>query len=109
MSEPMTGARMWHPVMRAASFRCQCTGQCGNAHKKAQGRCPREHDQAASKHRGPIHLSAAPTDPLTPVVQACRLPASALMAWCPDCHTAARRRANAAARMASQPDQIELF
>ncbi|MFE6173717.1 hypothetical protein [Streptomyces sp. NPDC056464] len=109
MSEPITGAEMWRPVIRAAGFRCQCTGQCGNAHKKAQGRCPREHDHAASKHRGPLHLIAAPADLLTPVVQACRLPADALMAWCPDCHTAARRRANTAARTAEQPDQGALF
>ncbi|MEU7051487.1 hypothetical protein [Streptomyces eurythermus] len=109
MSEPITGTAVWRPVMAAAGFRCQCTGQCGNAHSKAKGRCPRKHDQAASKHRGPVRLIAAPADPLTPAVLACRFPAHALMAWCPDCHTAARRHATATARTTPDPDQGALF
>lgn len=109
MSEPLVLADSWRKVMHAAGFRCQCTGECGNAHKRGGGHCPREHDQHASKHRGPVHLIAAPADPATPVVQAAQLPLHQLRAWCPDCHDGARRASNRAAR--SQPDgaQESLF
>ncbi|MFJ5706986.1 hypothetical protein [Streptomyces sp. NPDC093105] len=106
MSEPITGAEVWRPVMQAAGYRCWCTGQCGNKHVKAQGRCPREHDQLASKHRGPVHLIAAPPDPLTSVLTAARMTAAELRAWCPDCHTAARRIAG---RHHSPPETTTLF
>ncbi|MFD3438816.1 hypothetical protein ACFWU3_15085 [Streptomyces sp. NPDC058685] len=102
MSEPLVYADLWRPVMEAAGFRCQCVGQCGGKHAKSQGRCPREHDQPASKHRGPVRLLAAPTNPLTPPVAACRLPMSDLWAWCPDCHTAAHRAAHRT--QAAQPE-----
>ncbi|MGX9228027.1 hypothetical protein ACWV95_20755 [Streptomyces albus] len=62
MSEPIAYAAVWRAVMQAAGYRCQCTGQCGNPHKNSSGRCPREHDQCASKRRGPVHLAAAPAD-----------------------------------------------
>ncbi|WP_234376269.1 hypothetical protein [Streptomyces sp. CB01201] len=87
----MTAAHLWLPVIQAAGFRCQCTGQCGNAHTKGQGRCLREHDQHASKHRGPVHLIAAPADLTLSPLKAARVPLAGLRAWCPDCHTAARR------------------
>ncbi|MGH3309741.1 MAG: hypothetical protein ACRDP3_04010 [Streptomyces sp.] len=105
MSEPIALPGPWRTVMQAAGYRCQCTGECGSAHKKGDGRCPREHDQHASKHRGPIHPAAAPADPTTPALAAARLPASRLRAWCPDCHDGARRASNRAAR--SQPDDAQ--
>ncbi|ASQ96253.1 hypothetical protein [Streptomyces sp. 11-1-2] len=109
MSEPIVYADTWRPVMEAAGYRCQCTGQCGNAHVKGKGRCPREHDQHASKHRGPVRLIAAPADPLTPALAAAKLPHRELRAWCPDCLTAARRRATAAVRNITPPQQAGLF
>ncbi|MFD9880561.1 hypothetical protein ACFWZT_03720 [Streptomyces alboflavus] len=93
MSEPLTTPAVWRPVMVAAGFRCQCTGQCGNAHAKSGGRCPHEHDTYTSKHGSRVHLMAAPADPLTAPVAAAGLAASELRAWCPACHTAAARRA----------------
>ncbi|WHX19318.1 hypothetical protein QFW82_20795 [Streptomyces malaysiensis subsp. malaysiensis] len=109
MSEPIVYAAVWQPVMEAAGYRCQCTGQCGNAHIKGQGRCPREHDHHAGKHRGPVRLIAAPADPLTPPLAAAGLPASGLRAWCPDCQKATRRAAQRAVRSTPDPTQGGLF
>lgn len=108
MSEPIVYAGQWGAVMRAAGRRCQCRGECGNEHKKGAGRCPREHDQYASKHRGPVRLVAAPADPAVTGTAAARLPLSALSAWCPDCLDAARRSARKAAA-AVQETQGGLF
>lgn len=108
MSEPIAYAALWRAVMQAAGYRCQCTGQCGNPHKKTRGRCPREHDQCASKHRGPVHLAAAPADLTQSQRTAAALPAGALRGWCPDCHDAARRAAARAARR-QQSGQADLF
>ncbi|GAB2887539.1 hypothetical protein [Streptomyces mayteni] len=109
MSEPIAYADLWHPVMRAAGYRCQCRGECGNDHKKGQGRCPREHDQHASKHRGPVRLIAAPADPTLTGLAAARAERSQLRAWCPDCHDNARRGARKAAATAPVADQGGLF
>ncbi|MEV5280714.1 hypothetical protein [Streptomyces sp. NPDC052811] len=105
MSEPLACPAPWRPVMQAAGFRCQCTGQCGSPHTKAKGRCPREHDHYASKHRGPVHLLAAPADLTLSPVKAARVPLAGLRAWCPDCHTAARRTA----QRQPAPEQAGLF
>ncbi|MEU2873497.1 hypothetical protein ABZ769_30570 [Streptomyces olivoreticuli] len=107
MSEPIAYADLWRPVMQAAGFRCQCTGECGNEHAKAQGRCPREHDQHASKHRGPAHLIAASADLAMPVTAAARTTVGELRAWCPSCFTAARRLArNTQAAAGPAPDGL---
>ncbi|MFG3346924.1 hypothetical protein ACGF1Z_17880 [Streptomyces sp. NPDC048018] len=108
MSEPLVAAGVWRPVMEAAGYRCQCTGQCGSTHAKGDGRCPREHDHHASKTRGPVHLVAAPPDPLTSTLAAARLPVAALRAWCPACYSAARRIANRAATQ-DTGDEFALF
>ncbi|WP_043266112.1 hypothetical protein [Streptomyces sp. CT34] len=110
MSEPLTAVDTWRPVMEAAGYRCQCEGECGNAHTKGDGRCPHEHDAYAGKgQRGRwVRLMAAPADPLTTDLAAVRLPASELRAWCPDCHTAAARLARK--RLPAAPaDQCGLF
>ncbi|MEU8825896.1 hypothetical protein [Streptomyces sp. NPDC048636] len=109
MTEPIVYAAAWRPVMETAGYRCQCTGQCGNPHTKAKGRCPREHDQHASKHRGPVRLLAAPANPLTPARVAAGIPATDLRAWCPDCHDATRRAAQRAARTGPDFGQGGLF
>jgi hypothetical protein len=109
MSEPIAYADQWRQVMQAAGYRCQCAGECGNGHTKAGGRCPRVHDQHASKHRGPIHLTAAPANPATPTGAAVRLPLAELLAWCPDCHDGARRAANRKSRTEPDPAQDSLF
>ncbi|WP_327655633.1 hypothetical protein [Streptomyces sp. NBC_00483] len=96
MSEPLTGTTTWRPVMAAAGFRCQCTGQCGTPHAKGEGRCLHEHDGYTSKHGRRVRLIAAPVDPLASAVTAAALPAAELVAWCPDCHAAAARRARRA-------------
>ncbi|MFG3254947.1 hypothetical protein [Streptomyces sp. NPDC048172] len=109
MSEPIAYADLWRAVMEAAGFRCQCTGECGNKHAKSRGRCPREHDQHASRHRGPVRLTAAPANPATGARAAAQLPVSALRAWCPDCHDAARRAVSRETRSAADPAQNALF
>lgn len=93
MSAPIVGAALFRTVMQAAGYRCQCTGECGNPHTKGDGRCQHEHDHYTSKHGRRVRLMAAPVDPLATDVVAARLPASGLRAWCPDCHSAAARRA----------------
>ncbi|MFG2195779.1 hypothetical protein [Streptomyces sp. NPDC048639] len=91
MSEPLVFADVWRPVVEAAGFRCQCTGQCGTRHSKTAGRCPREQDQYGKGGR--IHLAAAPADQSVSAVAAAQLPAAALRAWCPECHAGAQRKA----------------
>ncbi|WP_129286475.1 hypothetical protein [Streptomyces sp. GZWMJZ-114] len=109
MSEPLAGLSTWRPVMRAAGFRCQCTGACGNPHAKSEGRCPREHDAYTSKHGERVRLIAAPADPLTREVAAAATPVGALLAWCAPCHSAATRAARrAAAPVADVPGLFEL-
>ncbi|MFB8417403.1 hypothetical protein ACFC63_18035 [Streptomyces albidoflavus] len=107
-SVPLAAAALHTAVMRAAEYRCQCTGRCGNAHRKGGGRCPLVHDGYTSKRGRRVHLAAAPPDPLTPLVQAVSLSAADLMAWCPDCHTGALRQARKDARR-PDPDQGALF
>lgn len=109
MSEPIAYSGRWRATVGAAGYRCQCTGQCGSAHAKSKGRCPREHEQCASHHRGPVHLIAAPADPGVGALEAARLPARSLRAWCPDCHDGARRAGTRAARTQPDPGQGSLF
>lgn len=109
MSEPIVLPGPWRQVMRAAGWRCQCTGQCDSDHKQGDGRCPHEHDKHAGKHSAPVRLLAAPCDPTTPVVQAAQLPTSQLRAWCPACHDGARRAINRAKRSQPHPAQGALF
>ncbi|WP_052847422.1 hypothetical protein [Streptomyces avicenniae] len=109
MSEPIVYTRLWHAVMRAAGYQCQCRGECGNPHKQGQGRCPREHDKHPGMHRAPVRLTAAPADPAVTGLAAARLPRGELRAWCPDCHDGARRAAKRAARAEPDADQGGLF
>lgn len=107
-SQPIVGAAVFTAVMRAAGYRCQCAGECGNAHAKGEGRCLHEHDGYTSKHGRRVRLMAAPGDPLASDVAAARLPAGSLRAWCPDCHTAAARRARATAPVDDAPSLFDL-
>ncbi|WP_327401333.1 hypothetical protein OG194_14875 [Streptomyces sp. NBC_01288] len=107
-SQPLAATGAWLLVMEAAGYRCQCTGACGQPHAKTDGRCPREHDGYSSKHGHRIRLMAAPVDPLVTGIAAARLPATELLAWCPDCHSAAARLARKQAP-ASSVDQGGLF
>ncbi|MFF4350885.1 hypothetical protein [Streptomyces sp. NPDC001530] len=107
-SQPLAALGTWRPVMEAAGFRCQCAGECGNAHAKSEGRCPREHDGYTSKHGHRVRLMAAPADVLTPPVKAAALPVDQLRAWCPECHTAAARRARSTKPADEAPCLFEL-
>ncbi|MFJ4421871.1 hypothetical protein [Streptomyces bobili] len=107
-SQPIVGATVFSTVMESAGYRCQCGGECGNRHAKDGGRCAREHDHYTSKHGRLVRLMAAPADPLATDVAAAGLPASALRAWCPDCHTAAARLAKKQ-RAATPAEQCGLF
>lgn len=107
-SQPLAAVDVWRPVMEAAGYRCQCTGQCGNPHAKGAGRCPREHDGYTSKHGHRVRLMAAPADPLTPHTTAVTLAPGELRAWCADCHTNAARRARTTASVDDTPGLFDL-
>lgn len=102
MTTPIVGADLFRTVMDAASGRCWCTGQCGQSHRKTDGRCFRQHS-------GSVRLIAAPADPTVAELTAAALPAGALRAWCPACFTAARRTAQRAITQVPPSDQRSLF
>ena len=105
----MVGAALFRAVIGAAGGRCQCTGECGQPHLKGDGRCAREHDRYASKHKGPVRLLAAPPDPLTPPHIAAGMPPCELRAWCPSCFDGARRAAGRERKSEPDPGQHCLF
>jgi hypothetical protein len=107
-STPLAAVDVWLPVMEAAGYRCQCTGECGNPHAKTDGRCPREHDGYTSKHGHRVRLMAAPADPCVSPVKAVTLQPGELRAWCPECHTAAARQARASAPTDDEPGLFDL-
>ncbi|MEU8028015.1 hypothetical protein AB0C13_05180 [Streptomyces sp. NPDC049099] len=107
-SQPIVGAAVFTAVMEAAGYRCQCSGECGNPHAKGNGRCQHEHDHYTSKHGRRVRLMAAPVDSLATDVTAARLPVGELRAWCPDCHTAAARRARVTAPVDDAPVLFDL-
>lgn len=110
---PIIGAAIWSAVMDRASrsrepapgaafdrepvAQCECTGQCG---KHAGARCSHTHGEHR-KHGGPIRLAAAPADLTIEGAAAMRLPVEQLLAWCPSCHTAARKAARCQALAAA--------
>ncbi|WP_329370202.1 hypothetical protein OG896_29505 [Streptomyces sp. NBC_00669] len=103
MSTPIVGADLFRTVMDGAGGRCWCTGQCGQSHRKTEGRCLKRHGQ------GRVRLIAAPADPTVTERAAMGLPVSGLRAWCPTCHTGACRAVQRTAAAAPEPDQYGLF
>lgn len=101
-SRPIVATALWLTVMTAAAYTCQCTGSCGSRHTASGLVCGTLHDSYGGRGKPPIHLIAAPADlALTPAAAA-GVPAADLRAWCPRCHTAARRLHTAAARDAAR-------
>jgi hypothetical protein len=101
-SAPIVGAATWLPVMRAAGFRCQCTGGCGRSHVKDKGRCRREHTDLC-------RLIAAPANPTGDPHRDATAP---LVAYCPNCFDGAKTatsRAATAARAQAAADAPSLF
>lgn len=90
-SVPIAGVATWLPVMRAAGFRCQCTGGCGRSHVKDKGRCRREHANWC-------RLIAAPAKPTG---DPHRDAAAPLVAYCPNCFDGAKTATNRAATAAA--------
>ncbi|MYS22060.1 hypothetical protein GA0115240_137823 [Streptomyces sp. DvalAA-14] len=109
MSTPIVGAGLFRAVMDAAGGRCHCTGQCGQSHRRTEGRCGRLHDGYAATRVGTVRLIAAPADPTIGDLAAAALPAAELRAWCPGCFTAARRTAQCAVTHIPSTDQCSLF
>jgi hypothetical protein len=103
MSTPIVGAGLFRAVMDAAGSRCQCTGQCGQSHRRTGDRCVKQHD--ANR----VRLIAAPADPATGELAAAALSASALRAWCPACLTGAQRAVQKAKNQVLTTDQFSLF
>lgn len=103
MSTPIVGADLFRTVINAAGGRCHCTGQCGQSHRKTEGRCLKQHD------RGRVRLIAAPADPTATELAAVALPAAELRAWCPGCFAAAQRTARKATTSVVTADQGSLF
>lgn len=104
MSEPIVLADTWRQVMEAASWRCQCTGQCGNTHAKTEHRCEREHDRYG--RGGTVRLTAAPADPSTDVQAAARLPVAKLRAWCGPCRSQTARTNRRTTQLAADGGQL---
>lgn len=88
-TRPLVCANTWQAVMDAADYQCQCTGSCGSQHASTGHRCDRVHDQAGER------LAAAPADLALSAVDAARLPAADLRAWCDGCRRKAARRQRA--------------
>ncbi len=109
MSEPLVLSGQWRVVMRAAGFRCQCTGQCGKTHADGQGRCPREHDRYTDARQGPARLIAAPAELFADARQAVQVPHEQLRAWCERCYGNAVRRARKDVRDSPWSGQGVLF
>lgn len=99
---PMIGARIWEETMTAAQWCCQCSGQCGRAHAKTNGRCGVVHGTA---HR----LAVVAADPLATLAAA--VTAIERLALCAACETGARRAAIAAKATQTSTDatQPDLF
>lgn len=93
---PLVGAPIWNTVMKNADNRCECQGACGKRHdperKRVQGRCDIRNGQRTTK-RGTVALIATPRDPINEgdFHVAASLPASRLIAFCPDCYDGVRR------------------
>jgi len=93
---PLVGAAIWNTVMKRAEDRCECQGACGKKHdpdrKRVQGRCEMTNGRRVTK-RGVIPLIAPPRDPINEgdFHIAASLPASRLIAFCPDCYDGVRR------------------
>jgi hypothetical protein len=95
-------------VVTRAGNRCQCEGVCGSKHDpnrlRKQGRCENADGQNVSKV-GVIRLVAMPRQPEreSDFVTAARLGADHLIAMCPPCYDAVKRRVKAVARNSSPP------
>ncbi len=85
----------------AIGYRCECTGDCGKAHKKAgDGRC---HVEDHPSH--PLAL-LSPGKVLTDAVSASR---DDLVAWCPACQDQHAKTARMVAASVPDPDQLDIF
>lgn len=98
MSTPIVGAGLYLQVITAAGFTCQCQGACGKKHKDNGGKCPQPHHDRPGRR-----LLAIPRDPTAPFVEAARMPARRLIAFCPACSDGVRRVVNRAVKAASAP------
>lgn len=110
---PIVGAPLWNAVMKAAEHRCECMGACGKKHDpdrtRQQQRCLRRNGDGAFRADGGLTLIATPRDPINEgdFVTAASLPASRLIAFCPDCYDAVRRAIKRAVKqMPPQPDAL---
>lgn len=110
---PLVGAPVWNAVMKNADNRCECQGACGKKHdperKRVQGRCEIRNGQRTTK-RGMVSLIATPRDPVNEggFHVAAALPASRLIAFCPDCYDGVRRVFKRAVKLLP-PQEDELF
>jgi hypothetical protein len=110
---PLVGAPVWNAVMRNAENRCECQGACGKKHdlerKRVQGRCEIRNGQRTTR-RGTVSLIATPRDPINEgsFAVAASLPASRLIAFCPDCYDGVRRTFKRAEK-SLPPQEDELF
>jgi hypothetical protein len=98
---PIVGRDLWTAVMELAGYQCQCTGTCGNPHKRDQGRCR----VLQTRHR----LAVAPEHPTGRAHTDTAVPVNALRAWCPDCLTAAIRAAKRRAESTTPNGTDTLF
>jgi hypothetical protein len=89
----------WTAVMRAAGWRCECTGECGRPHSATGERCG-----VVDETRAAGVLRAAPTNPAAGLTVAVTATADDMSAWCYLGATLRARREAATAAAAAQPD-----
>lgn len=95
LGAPASWARI---VIDRAQLQCECTGQCGVAHKQTAGRCPQRHLGRRAKKTITLAVAPKPAHILRPLHEQVALPDSALMAWCPTCQSAAEKIARGPAK-----------
>lgn len=88
LGAPASWARI---VIDRAQLQCECTGQCGVAHKQSGGRCPRRHLGRHASRTITLAVAPKPAHIGRPLHEVVALPDSALMAWRPTCQSAAEK------------------
>lgn len=85
-------------VLDRAGGQCECTGQCGVAHKQSGGRCKTRHGGWVNRKNVVLLLAPKPDGLLLPLHEQTALPDAELMAWCWGCKEKAEKRAEALAK-----------
>lgn len=97
-------AATYYAIRDRAGDRCECTGECGQAHQKGAGRCHVENTWPDPRHV----LTVVPANPTLPLSAATVLPREQLRLWCEGC-TARVRRSYETAALAADDGELMLW